>query len=399
VGEWREVPLGEVAHEVTVGFVGPMADQYRDGGIPFLRSQNVRPHRIDLADVKYIDQEFHGRLRKSALGPGDVVTVRTGKPGTTAVIPDSMPVANCSDLVVTRPGPNLDSRWLSYYLNFVIDSHIGGHLVGAVQQHFNVQSAKKLTLLLPDIAEQRAISGVLGALDDKIAANERIMNITRRLLGANFYALGIDREPLGDMDVVRLSEIVDLNPRESLSNRSQVPYLDMKNLPVVSMTVSSWSYREAVGGARFRNGDTLMARITPCLENGKTGFVDFLPDGQVAVGSTEFIVMRAMGDVPAVLPYFLAKSERFREFAIRHMVGTSGRQRLSANDLRDYPVSRPDEIELRAFGDLSAQLMKRIRCCVDESRLLAHTRDQLLPLLMSGKLRVRDAEPVASGVL
>ena len=79
-GAWPEVGLGQIAEEVTVGHVGPMTSEYVLVGIPFLRSLNIEPFRINLTDVQYISQEFHGRLKKSALKPGDVVIVRTGKP-------------------------------------------------------------------------------------------------------------------------------------------------------------------------------------------------------------------------------------------------------------------------------------------------------------------------------
>ena len=79
-GDWRTVALEELAEDITVGHVGPMASEYVSVGIPFLRSQNVEPLRINDSDVKFISQEFHTRLRKSALAPGDVVIVRTGKP-------------------------------------------------------------------------------------------------------------------------------------------------------------------------------------------------------------------------------------------------------------------------------------------------------------------------------
>src|SRR5215510_5312830 len=117
VGEWREVVLEEVAEDVTVGHVGPMASEYVMGGIPFLRSQNVEPLRINDSDLKFITPAFHERLKKSALSPGDVVIVRTGKPGACAVIPRTFPVANCSDLVIVRCGAHLDPRFLAYYVN------------------------------------------------------------------------------------------------------------------------------------------------------------------------------------------------------------------------------------------------------------------------------------------
>ena len=176
-GEWRDVALEDVADELTVGYFGPMASEYVDEGIPFLRSLNVDPLRINKNDLKFITPEFHSRIRKSRLTPGDVVIVRTGKPGSCSVVPEWLADANCSDLVIVRCGPQLDNRFLAYYVNTVAGDHVAAHLVGAVQQHFNVGSASTLRIKLPPLAEQKAIAAVLGALDDKIELNRR-MNVT-----------------------------------------------------------------------------------------------------------------------------------------------------------------------------------------------------------------------------
>ena len=132
-----------------------MAAEYVPVGIPFLRSQNVEPFRVNLDDVKYVGEAFHARLAKSALQPGDVVIVRTGRPGTAAVIPPSLPVANCSDLVIVSDRvPNSIRHFLMYFINSAGAGHLASHLVGAVQQHFNVGSAR--TLRIPTAAPARA---------------------------------------------------------------------------------------------------------------------------------------------------------------------------------------------------------------------------------------------------
>lgn len=109
-----------------------------------------------------------------------------------------------------------------------------------------------------------------------------------------------------------------------------------------------------LGGAKFCNGDTLMARITPCLENGKTAFVDVLKDGEVAFGSTEFIVMRAKkGISDPQFVYYLAISPTFRDVAIKSMVGSSGRQRVQQSVLGELELTIPS---LEAQEQISAFL-------------------------------------------
>jgi type I restriction enzyme, S subunit len=150
--------LDEVCEEITVGHVGPMAKHYMDSGIPFLRSQNIRPFRVSLDNLVFIDETFHQSLAKSQLRPGDVAVVRTGYPGTAAVIPDELPVSNCSDLVIVRPSPDADAHYLALFFNSRDGKKlVKGQLVGAAQKHFNVTAAKQVAISFPPVAEQRKI--------------------------------------------------------------------------------------------------------------------------------------------------------------------------------------------------------------------------------------------------
>ena len=155
VSSWVDRKLDSICREITVGHVGPMVRQYKQTGIPFLRSQNVRPFKISLENVVFIDDGFHCSLSKSTLRPGDVAIVRTGYPGTAAVIPDGLGEVNCSDLVIVRPGPEVNSHFLAAFFNSSIGKELVlGNIVGAAQKHFNIGAAKQVTLHLPPIAEQ-----------------------------------------------------------------------------------------------------------------------------------------------------------------------------------------------------------------------------------------------------
>ena len=168
------IPLGEIAARITVGYVGSMAEEYVEDGVQFLRSLNVKRFKFNPKDIKFISPEFHQKIKKSVLNPGDVVVVRTGIPGASCVIPESLKEANCSDLVIVRCGDKLDPHFTSYYINSVTASHISGKVVGAIQQHFNIGEAKQLAF--PDIplSDQQKIAKVLSTLDAKIELNNRI---------------------------------------------------------------------------------------------------------------------------------------------------------------------------------------------------------------------------------
>ena len=145
------------------------------------------------------------------------------------------------------------------------------------------------------------------------------------------------------------SEAVEINPQRSIARGVLAPFVDMAALPAESPEVRTYRVRAVSGGgSRFTNGDTLFARITPCTENGKTGFVDCLSMGQVGTGSTEFIVLGPRHGL--TLPrfvYYLAKNSAFRSFAISRMRGTSGRQRVPAGVFDDFEVGVPPIPEQR----------------------------------------------------
>lgn len=177
------VKLKDVCERVTVGHVGPMKDEYVPDGVPFFRSQNIHPFRLNLSDIKFITPEFHAKLKKSALRPGDVAVVRTGFPGTACVIPETLPESNCADLVIITPKKSaLDSRYLANVFNSSWgQATVGGNLVGVAQQHFNVGAAREMVLDLPELPTQRKIAGILSAYDDLIENNLRRIKILEEM--------------------------------------------------------------------------------------------------------------------------------------------------------------------------------------------------------------------------
>lgn len=192
---WQESELGALCEKITVGHVGPMADRYVEKGTTFLRSQNIKPFRVDLSDVKYIDAQFTSELRKSELQPGDVAIVRTGYPGTSAVIPNDLPIANCADLVIARTGSKLNPHFLAMLLNSQYGkSLVAKASVGAAQKHFNVSAAKKAVFSIPPleiqeklVARTKELSLVSDALADAATGKiQSLDNLRQSLLNKAF---------------------------------------------------------------------------------------------------------------------------------------------------------------------------------------------------------------------
>ena len=355
--------------------------------------------RLDERDLVFLDPDLASTFARSAARKGDLVFTCWGSVGQIGFIGED---ANYDEYIVSNKqmklSPNVeqvDPLFLYYNMSqpkmiFEVQSRA----IGSTIPGFNLGQLRALKVQIPELLEQRAIAAVLGALDDKIAANTKLAATSIGLLGALFGQLGLNSDPKDEDEIMALDELVELNPKVAAPGEDEPVYVDMQKLPTSGISISEWERRPAKGGARFMNDDTLLARITPCLENRKTGYVDFLPEGLAAIGSTEFIVMRSRPGIPKQLSYFLATSERFRTYAIRHMVGTSGRQRVSALDLAGYTVSKPGPEALARFGEISTAQFKLLKSLADENRTLAATRDALLPQLMSGKLRVKDAEKV-----
>ncbi len=198
-------------------------------------------------------------------------------------------------------------------------------------------------------------------------------------------------------NIGKLGDIIEFNPKRVLKKGNIAPYLDMKNVPVTGHSAQEIIDREFSSGSKFRNGDTLLARITPCLENGKTAFVDFLlTDEMIGWGSTEFIIMRSKKSLPLSLSYFLARLDYFRTIAIQSMQGTSGRQRADAFVLEQHIwVVPPNEI-LKKFGIFSDSVLNCNRARNAENNALTQLRDTLLPKLLSGEITLPEAEQIIS---
>jgi type I restriction enzyme S subunit len=188
-------------------------------------------------------------------------------------------------------------------------------------------------------------------------------------------------------DHVPTPEAVEINPLTKLSDEAEHWWVEMSDLPTNSMVIQNAIKREGRSGSKFRNGDTLFARITPCLENGKTAFVNFMADGEVGRGSTEFIVLRSKRLTPGFI-YCLARTYAFRENAIKSMVGSSGRQRVQESCFEKFLVLVPPDSLLSFFDDSVKPMFEQIKVLHSQNQKLRAARDLLLPRLMSGEIPV-----------
>lgn len=398
-------------------------------GYPYIAIPQIRAGRINLAEARQISKDhFAEWTRKARPRDHDVVLSRRCNPGETGYVEVGMDFALGQNLVILRADGRVVLpqflRWLVRGVDWW--EQVGKFLnVGAVFDSLKCADIPKFQMHIPPMPLQRMISETLGSLDDKIDLNRQMNETLEAMARAVFRSWFVDFDPvhakadgrkpdgldaataklfpdkfedssLGPVPmgwrVMPLPEAIEVNPRRSLSKGVSAPYLDMSNMPTRSARATTWEMREGGSGARFVNGDLLLARITPCLENGKTAFVDFLPDGQTGWGSTEYIVLRSKQPLPEEYAYFLARSPELRMFAIQNMTGTSGRQRVPADCFSNFFVVVPPDGLARRFGDLAKVAMSQMKARDEESATLAAIRDSLLPKLLSGEVRVTDAQ-------
>jgi type I restriction enzyme S subunit len=422
--EWKDAALGEVV-ELKRGYDLPK-DKRTLGSVPIVSSSGVSDYHSE-AMVK---------------GPG-VVTGRYGTIGEVFyVVSDFWPL---NTTLYVRDFKGNDPRFISYFLktlDFQAYSDKGA-VPGVNRNHLHLAKVR-----VPDLLTQRKIAEQLGALDAKIDVNLRINQTLEAMAQAIFKSWFVDfdpvkakiaakaegRDPLraamttisgkpdAELDtlppdqfaslaataalfpdemedselggipkgwqVCTLPECMDINPARVLKKGAVAPYLDMANVPTNAARVDNVVPRAFGSGSKFINGDTLLARITPCLENGKTAYVDFLADGEVGWGSTEFIVLRPKDGLPLPFAYFLCRHPEFRAFAISQMAGTSGRQRVPNDCFGAYRIVKPSVSVADAFRRQTTQFMKQIKSMDEASKTLGSIRDALLPRLLSGALSV-----------
>lgn len=320
-----------------------------------------------------------------------------------AIIPDGMSFTLGRRTALIRPDPEkIDYRYLFYYFfaprwRAQIEAKT---MTGATVDRIPLTNFPGFEIFVPSLGEQRRIAAVLSAYDDLIGTNRRrialLEDAARRLYREWFVHLRFSGHeaatvvggvPDGWARTV-FSEVVHINPRTPFEKGIERPFVEMAALSERSMVVGERSSRVISGGAKFRNGDTLLARITPCIENGKTGFVQFLDsDDAVASGSTEFIVLRSAKVNPWWV-YCMAREDSFREHAIRSMSGSDGRQRVNTKALSQFEVLLPPQSLLAQFAEMVGGSFTQIEQLASQNSVLVKARDALLPKLMSGQLDV-----------
>jgi type I restriction enzyme S subunit len=374
-------------------FDGPHATPKRQTSGPyFLNISSLRSGRLDLSLSDHIaPNDFERWTRRVTPMPGDLLFSYETRIGEAALMPEGIEACLGRRMALLRPNPDvIDSRFLLYYyLSPAFQRTIAKHTIhGATVPRLLLSEMPSWPVSIPALAEQRAIAEVLGALDDKIAANAKLATLSDELVRAKFsYVTQTSRQ------VTTIGDLAE-HPRDLVDPRDIEPtarYVGLEHVPRRLMWLNDSGTADSVTSikAGFQSGDVLFGKLRPYFHK----VVSAPSDG---ICSTDILVLRPRKPDFAGYVLAAASSDATVERCTAASEGTR-MPRTSWKDLAAVEVACPGDTAARAFSDEVILIRDRVDAATEESQRLTRMRDALLPLLMSGKVRVNDAERVLAG--
>jgi type I restriction enzyme S subunit len=418
-----------------------------------IRTTNFEQNNFD-ESLKFINEHAYHFLKKSKVYAGDLIMNKIANAGSCYLMPElGMPVSLAMNLFLLRVNSKKANPSYVYLYLKLNEAYVKSFANGSVTKTITKDAVRNLEVVLPDRETQNDIVATYEAYTKKIQLNRQTNETLEKMAQALFKSWFVDFDPVIDnaleagntipnelqdraerrqqqlakpdhkplpddirqlfpsefeltedlgwvpmtWEVSAISKMIDINPRAVLPKGAVAKFADMKALPTSGYSIANVVKKAYSGGAKFKNGDVLLARITPCLENGKTGVVDFLNGSEVGFGSTEFITMREKGAIETSFVACLARDENFRKHCMQSMVGSSGRQRVQNACFDSYYMAVPDSKDLlMLFSKMTTTSFLKMSANSSESQDLEKLRDTLLPKLISGELRLPSDSMAAS---
>jgi len=429
--------------------------RWTDEGVIVLRNQNIRNGVLDLSSPSYTNEtDYQKRIKRAIPQTGDIVFTREAPMGEVCLIPEGLKCCLGQRQVLLRPKKGISGEYLFWALQSPYVQHQISWNEGTGTTVSNVRIPVLKALKIPRHPEDEfEVARYISTIARKIQLNRQTNQTLEQMAQALFKSWFVDFDPVIDNALAAgklipdalqaraqrrqqqlakpdhkplpeefrqhfpcefeqtealgwvpkgwkeqsVNKLVEINPRVKLPKGTVAKFVDMKALPTNGYSISNIIQKAYSGGAKFQEGDVLLARITPCLENGKTGIVDFLAENEVGFGSTEFIVMRRKGAIDTSFIACLSRDENFRAHCIQSMVGSSGRQRIQNACFDTYKLAMPTSDKLLSLFErlTSTHFLKMTKNKV-AIETLVELRDTLLPKLISGELRIPDVQKEVS---
>lgn len=433
-GEWQQVTVDEIASASRNAVVGGpfgsnlVSRDYVKEGVPVIRGQNMGSRWLS-GNFAFVSEAKAQSLEANLARPGDIVFTQRGTLGQVSLVPDGKferYLVSQSQMKLTVNGDIADPTF--FYYVFISDEqqeYVRQHAIQTGVPHTNLGILRGTPVPLPALSEQRAIAHVLGTLDDKIELNRRMSETLEAMARALFKSWFVDFDPvrakaegrdpglpkpladlfparlvdseLGEIperwEVGRFGEVVEqlrdqenpLSFPDALFQHFSIPAFDDGQTAKTELGEGIKSLK-----SRVPAGVILMSKLNPEIE--RVWMVDLRPDNR-AVCSTEFLVLRPRPPFTRGYAYCLARSPLFRQQIESLVTGTSkSHQRAQVDAILSLAVIKPPARVVAAFDRLASSMLARTLECRCDGRTLAALRDTLLPKLISGELRVENAE-------
>lgn len=403
---WERVELGNISKGIQTGPFGSQLHQYdySEKGTPVVMPKDLVGGKISEQSIARVEKEHVERLRRHIIQKNDILYSRRGDVGRCAFATENEKGWLCGTgcLRVTIDETKANAKFIFYQLQqSSVIGWVEKHAVGATMLNLNTTILSSVPLVLPSIKVQNTIADILSAYDDLIENNQKQIKLleeaAQRLYKEWFVDLRfpgyentkiVDGVPEGWEPCI-LDDVIEFDPKVRLDKDRVKHFVPMSALSTSSMVMDMNEISETTSnsGSKFQNGDTLLARITPCLENGKTAFVHGLEFAEGAVGSTEYIVMRSKKLNPYMV-YLISRTNGFRQSAINSMSGSDGRQRVKADRIKALAYLLPPAKLVLDFEQVASPMFEMVFKLNKQIFVATQARDRLLPKLMSGELEV-----------
>ena len=406
MSSWHNLTINDLGQIITGSTPPTKKTEYYGNEYPFITPTDMKIDSRIVHTERFLSQTGYEYNKNRLLPPNTVCVVCIASIGKTCMttVP-SVTNQQINSIVVNQ---QKHDPYFVYYLLRTKTEVLHNIASGVASPIVNKSTFGNLEVYVPPLPTQRKIAAVLSAYDDLIENNIRRIKILEDMAQTlyqewfvHFRFPGHENVPMIESllglipqgwEIIAASEAMFINPRTSAPRDTKKPFVPMKSATENSMLITDVEEKTGNSGAKFKNGDTLFARITPCLENGRTGFVQFLPNGtEIAFGSTEFIVLRSKTLNPYFV-YLLAQTHDFREHAIKSMTGATGRQRVLNQCFDDYFLPNPNQDILDQFESTVISLFRKVQNFAEKNTNLRQTRDLLLPKLISGEIDVSELD-------
>ncbi len=410
--EWKTAPLGGILTKI-IDHRGltpkKLGGDFCTQGIPVISAKNIQNKQLQInSDIRYITKEMYDRWMPDKLEPSDVLLTSEGPLGEVAYLRESNFCLGQRLFALRADSKVLVPRFLFYVLcSQPVRQRLNSRATGTTAQGIRQSELLKVEIELPPLPEQRAIANILGTLDDKIELNRRMNQTLEAMAQALFKNWFVDFEPFREQgmqdsplgkipvgwEIGTLGDIAH-NPRRSVQPNqieNDTAYIGLEHMPRHCITLAEWGKARDIQSNKFefKQGEILFGKLRPYFHKVGIAPVDGVCSTDILV-----IVPKEQRWFGIVLCYVF--SDEFVKYTDTTSSGTK-MPRTNWDDMVRYKIVLPPEDVVKIFNRRIKPFVERIIMNILESRTLASIRDTLLPRLLSGEIRIRDAESFIAG--